>query len=105
MTEQQGKTIEKAAIENYGDMQVVVAIEELSELQKELTKYLRCKPDPYHIAEEIADVEIMVEQMKMKFKPCFDKIADNLVGAIKIKKLERLRENMMTEELKKRKNV
>ena len=44
--------------------QYIVAIEELSELQKELTKALRSQGDIEHTAEEIADVEIMLEQLK-----------------------------------------
>ncbi len=56
-----------AMIEKYGDTQIVVAIEELSELSKELTKYLRHQGNFMHIAEEIADVEIMVEQIKQKW--------------------------------------
>ena len=47
--------------------QITVAIEELSELQKELCKYLRGDMDYYNIAEEIADVEIMLEQLKIIF--------------------------------------
>ena len=58
----------KAAIAHYGEqMQVVVAIEELSELQKELTKLLRGQADERHINEEMADVEIMLEQLKLMF--------------------------------------
>lgn len=53
------------AVEHYGrENQVVVAIEELSELQKELCKMLRGKQDTEHIAEEIADVQIMLAQMQ-----------------------------------------
>ena len=51
-----------AAIQTFGEKnQTVVAIEELSELQKELCKLLRgnCDNDE-HIAEEIADVEIVL---------------------------------------------
>lgn len=44
--------------------QLTVAIEELSELQKELCKYLRGMGDLVHLAEEVADVEIVVEQVK-----------------------------------------
>jgi hypothetical protein len=44
--------------------QAVVAIEELSELQKELCKILRRQGNKEHAAEEIADVEIMLAQMK-----------------------------------------
>lgn len=46
---------------------MIVAIEELSELQKEICKYLRGKGDMQHIAEEVADVEIMIEQLTMAF--------------------------------------
>ena len=50
--------------------QVMIAIEELSELQKELCKALRGENTiPVHrIAEEIADVEIMLEQLKMIYR-------------------------------------
>lgn len=52
----------------FGDNnQITVAIEELSELQKELCKYLRGDMDYYNIAEEMADVEIMLEQLKIIF--------------------------------------
>ena len=56
------------ALDTYGSaLQIVVMMEEMSELQKELCKYLRGKYSPASIAEEIADVEIMIEQMKMLF--------------------------------------
>jgi hypothetical protein len=60
-----------AAIRTFGkENQTFVAIEELSELQKELCKLLRGNCDNFeHIAEEIADVEIvlweLVEMMKL----------------------------------------
>lgn len=49
------------------DKQMIIAIEELSELQKELTKHLRGKGNINHIITEIADVEIMLEQLKLMF--------------------------------------
>lgn len=53
------------AIFKYGmENQVVVAIEEMSEVQKELCKFLRGKGDPEHLAEEIADAFITLEQME-----------------------------------------
>lgn len=56
----------KKAIEVYGEnMQKVVAIEECSELIKEFCKRLRGQDNKLHIAEEIADVEIMLEQLKI----------------------------------------
>lgn len=58
------KLIEKFGAKN----QIIVAIEELSELQKELCKYLRDKTNIRNISEEIADVEIMLEQLKLIFE-------------------------------------
>ena len=49
------KEVLEAALSAYGsEIQRVVAIEELSELQKELCKSLRGQTDTQHIAEEIA---------------------------------------------------
>lgn len=49
------------------DSQIIVGIEELAELQKELTKQLRGNGNINHIVSEIADVEIMLEQLKIIF--------------------------------------
>lgn len=48
-------------------LQMVVALEELSEAQKELCKFMRGNGDIEHTAEEIADAAIMLEQMCMVF--------------------------------------
>lgn len=54
--------------DNYGvDSQVLIAIEEMSELQKELCKYKRNQNNIPSIAEEIADVRIMLEQIEHLF--------------------------------------
>ena len=56
------------AIRKFGfDMQQAIAIEEMSELTKELCKYKRGAENFKQIAEEIADVEIMLEQLKIMF--------------------------------------
>lgn len=47
--------------------QLIVAIEELSECQKEICKALRGMPDTDHLAEEIADATIMLEQVRLMF--------------------------------------
>lgn len=47
--------------------QMAVAIEECSELQKELTKLMRNKGNPMKLAEEIADVAICADQMIRHF--------------------------------------
>lgn len=72
------------AIAHYGTRhQVIVAIEELSELQKELCKFLRDNKTD-NIAEEIADVEIILEQMIMIFS------SRETINRWKQNKLERL---------------
>ncbi len=54
----------KRVVEHYGkDMQLNVCIEELSELIKELCKDKRGQGNPYHIAEEMADVRIIMAQL------------------------------------------
>ncbi len=74
------------ALDTYGSsMQIVVMMEEMSELQKELCKNLRGRGSIEHIAEEIADVEIMLEQMKMLFL-CADDVRD-----VRRRKVERLK--------------
>ena len=74
----------------YGDAQVVVAIEELSELQKELCKVLRHKHNRNNLIEEMADVEIMLEQMKMYFF-----IYEEEIEAIKKQKIERTKNRLL----------
>ena len=58
----------KEAIKHYGkDMQITVAIEELSELIKELCKAKRGMLNQDHVAEEIADVRIVLEELMIIF--------------------------------------
>ncbi len=60
------RKVYRKAADKYGlDKQVVVAIEEMAELQKELCKCLRGEANVEYIIEEIADVEIMLEQLIM----------------------------------------
>lgn len=60
------KDVYRNAVAKWGaTMQSVVAIEELSELQKELCKTIRGTADYEHLAEEIADATIMLEQLRM----------------------------------------
>lgn len=61
------------AIKTFGvQTQLVVAVEELSELQKELCKALRYGPVKGNIAEEIADATIMLEQLRRIFDLNFE---------------------------------
>ena len=50
-----------------GDTQLIVAVEELSECQKEICKVLRGDGDLEHLAEEVADATIMLEQVRIMF--------------------------------------
>ena len=70
-------------------MQTMVAIEEMSELTKELVKFMRGEHNTDAIAEEIADVEIMLCQMKIIYD-----IKNEDVEKLMVIKLERLKERM-----------
>lgn len=88
------KEIMQKAIDTYGvENQIIKTVEELSELSQALCKFLL---KPYtesdrtildNIYEEMADVEIMLEQCKMIFYESEDKIND--YKKKKIKRLER----------------
>lgn len=61
-------TILQDAINKWGnEKQTIVAIEELSELIKELTKALRGASNKEHIASEMADVRIVCDEIKMMY--------------------------------------
>ena len=73
----------------YGDQaQMIVAIEELSECQKEICKILRGGENFSHLAEEIADAAIMLEQMCLMFN------IEDLVCAEMDRKVKRLDNNL-----------
>ncbi len=67
------------AIDKFGDRaQIIVAVEEMSELTKELCKYLNDRQDDtYSIAEEIADVTVMMEQLRIIFE-CNDDVCEQM---------------------------
>lgn len=78
----------KKAIETYGaEAQLNVAIEELSELIKEICKHKRGADNVVAIIEEMADVYIMLEQMRMIFD--IQNLAINDVVDKKITRLEK----------------
>ncbi len=65
MNKEQEEKIYKDAIEFFGDTsQKIMVIEEMSELIKELSKDLRQRGVVENIAEEVADVEITLNQIK-----------------------------------------
>ena len=62
--EERVKTYTNALIQ-YGERtQLTVALEELSECQKEICKVIRGDGNMDHLAEEIADATIMLEQLR-----------------------------------------
>lgn len=76
-------------IEFYGaDMQLNICIEEMSELIKELCKVKRKKMNKDHIAEEMADVKIIMEQLSIIFGN------DNEVNEWYEKKIQRLKSRL-----------
>lgn len=81
--------IYKEALRRWGpEAQTLMAFEEMSELQKELCKAARGKRNKAEIAEEIADVYIMLGQMILLHK-CAEEVEEQ-----KARKLERLEERL-----------
>jgi hypothetical protein len=80
------------AITTFGKKaQEAMLLEEMSELQKEICKHWRGRDNVAEIAEEIADVEIMLEQMKLIF------CCTGTVKAIRANKLRRLEQRILRE--------
>lgn len=79
------KTYTKAMLAFGEQNQLIVAIEELSECQKEICKILRGGEDFRNLAEEVADATIMLEQIRLMFNinDCVCNFMDE-----KIKRLE-----------------
>jgi hypothetical protein len=85
------KHLYQEAIDKWGaDAQLDVAIEELSELIKEICKFKRGFDNGELLAEEVADVEIMCEQLRFIFD--FDNKVDHFKNS-KLKRLEQRLEN------------
>lgn len=87
-------TIQKS-IKQYDDKnQLIVALEELSELQKEICKKLRGNENVDMVIEEIADVYIMLEDLKQILN-----IKDKDIQREINFKLNRLEERMKTNDI------
>lgn len=79
----------KQAVKTYGKThQIVICTEEMAELTKELSKNLRGRENLPQIAEEVADVEIMLEQIKIIFD------LHKAVADARLSKLRRLQAKM-----------
>jgi NTP pyrophosphatase (non-canonical NTP hydrolase) len=90
-TKKQELELYKEALSTWGvSSQLMMAIEEMSELTKEICKYKRFQEKEHNyresIKEEIADVLIMIEQLKYIFKYTNEDI--DLVKQNKLNKLE-----------------
>ena len=77
----------KRALNTWGEeAQMLMVVEEMSELIKEILKNINRKKDNVaEIVEETADVEIMLEQLKENYQ-IFDKV--EIYKKEKIKKIE-----------------
>ena len=83
------KEVYAAALEKWGmEAQAWMVIEEMSELAKEICKARRGKHEPDEIADEIADVTIMLEQLRLMFN------VNDLVCEHMDRKIVRLRERL-----------
>lgn len=92
MTDEHWDVLE-AAIEHYGcPHQMLKLIEELGELSREVTKVLLDEADIEHLAEEMADVLILLDQMQS----IFPEVSQKWPEYYDIK-VERLRQRMEKE--------
>ena len=77
------ENVYKEAVQAFGEThQIIKTIEELSELQQALCKFLDGKK--HNVEEEMADVGIMLEQLKLIFNP-------HMVKGYKYSKIEKLK--------------
>jgi len=89
----------KRAVSIYGrDMQTVICIEEMAELTKELSKCFRGDGNVVKVAEELADVQIMLAQIP--YVVCVpDEVLEfnEIVSQIKDEKIKRLEQRLNNE--------
>lgn len=90
MTYQETIDTYKKAIKTYGEKaQKLMAIEEMSELTKEICKDFRGKLDREHLIEEIIDVIITIDQLMMMYE-----ISGDEIEQMRERKIERLKERL-----------
>ena len=84
-------TILEKAIETYGkDMQLTVAVEEFSELIKEICKNKRGNDNINNIIEEMADCYIMLSQLRLIYG-----ITDDELWQKRVEKISRLENRLI----------
>ena len=78
MNREERNVLYKRIFEKYGTkIQLVIAMEEMSELTKELSKTIRCYNRRNSIIEEIADVRIVIEELELIFD-CHDEVCKQI---------------------------
>lgn len=77
-------------VQKYGDKQIIICIEEMSELTKELCKNLRGHYNLDKIYEEMADVYITLTQMQLLFQMDVETL-EYMIN----KKIERTKERLL----------
>ncbi len=88
------------ALTTFGtNCQLVVALEEMSELEKEICKALRGEIHPEHLAEELADATIMLEQLRQIFN------CNEQVCSMMDRKILRLRQRIEAEQFRQRPDI
>lgn len=95
-TESERKVVLNKAIAKYGENQLDIAQEELSELIQAISKvkrYPNSKDAQLNLIEEIADVSIMIEQLQMYFGISNQTVLDEIDC-----KLDRLEDGMFEED-------
>lgn len=87
MTEEEYKVYSQALNKWRTESQIMMLFEEMAELQNAICKYSRKRNNIYDVATEIADVQIMAEQMSILF-------GKELVNSEKEQKFERLKKRL-----------
>lgn len=87
--------IAKEIPEDLDSQPLVIAMEECGELSQAIAKGIRGKADPIHLAEEIADVSIIIDYVKKTWDINDDDI--KIIRALKLEQLEGIVTRLQTE--------
>lgn len=87
MTEEEYEVYSQALNKWGAESQKMMLFEEMAELQNAICKYSRKRNNIYDVATEIADVQIMAEQMSILF-------GKDIVDSEKERKFERLKKHL-----------
>lgn len=86
--------IYRAAIEEWGvHLQLIMVLEEMSELAKEITHLMRGNGSPVKLIDERADVGIMLEQLDIILTG-YDENYKNRLSTARMNKLVRLKQRV-----------